>query len=70
MDNYSVDGVCGHCNTVLEAMGRYYLYCPCQKSRPFLTEEKIQCSIKKRARLREQYIQEKGYNVIEIYEYN
>ena len=27
---YSVDGFCGHCNTVFEAMGCYYHYCPCQ----------------------------------------
>ena len=26
---YSVDGFCGHCNTVFEAMGCHYSYCPC-----------------------------------------
>ena len=30
IDCLSVDGICYHCNTVLEAMGCYYLYCPCQ----------------------------------------
>ena len=47
IDTYSVDGFCGHCNTVFEAMGCYYQFCPCQKARCFLTEEKIQRDIKK-----------------------
>ena len=40
-DAYNVDDFCGHCNTVLEAMGCYYHYCPCQEARPALIEEKI-----------------------------
>ena len=31
---FSVDGSCYHCNTVFEAMGCYYHYCPCEEARP------------------------------------
>ena len=34
IDCFSVDGICYHCNTVFEAMGCYYNYCPCQGARP------------------------------------
>ena len=69
-DAYSVDGFFGHCITVFEAMGCYYHCCPCQDARPSLTEEEIQTGIKKREldELRKQYIQEKGYDVIKLYE--
>ena len=34
---YLVDGFCSHCNTVFEAMGCYFHFCPCQrKSRCYL----------------------------------
>ena len=42
IDSFRVDGFCEHCNTVFEAMGCYYHYCPCQEARPSLTEEEIQ----------------------------
>ena len=32
IDCFSVDGICNHCNTVFEAMGCYFHYCPCQES--------------------------------------
>ena len=69
-DANSVDGFCGQCNVVFEAMGCYYHYYPCQEARFSLTDEEIQRGIKKREpeELRKQYIQEKGYNVIEMYE--
>ena len=35
IDCFSVDGFCYHCNTVFEAMGCYYHYCPCQVSNRF-----------------------------------
>ena len=38
IDCFSVDGICYHCNTVFEAMGCYYHYCPCQEVRPSLTD--------------------------------
>ena len=34
---FSVDWFCSHCNTVFEAMGCYYHFCPCQELRPSLT---------------------------------
>ena len=70
IDAYAVDGFCGNCNTVFEAMGCYYHFCPCQESRPSLTEGEIQRGIKKREldELRKQYVQEKGYNVMEMCE--
>ena len=51
-------------------MGCFYHFCPCQKLRPFLTEEYIQRGSKKIAldALRPHYIQEKGFKVIEIWE--
>ena len=38
IDCFSVDGICNHCNTVFEAMGCYFHYCPCQAARPSLTD--------------------------------
>ena len=49
-DCFSVDGFCSHCNTVFEAMGCFYHFCPCQELRPSLTEEDIQRGRKNRAR--------------------
>ena len=34
IDCFSVDGLCFHCNTVFEAMGCFYHFCPCQELRP------------------------------------
>ena len=67
-DAYSVDGFCGHRNTVFEAVGCSYCFCPCQEARTSLTEEEIQRGIKQREldKLRKQYIQEKGYIIIEM----
>ena len=31
-DRFKADGFCAHCNTVFEAMGCFYLYCPCQET--------------------------------------
>ena len=42
---FSVDGFCGHCNTVFESMGCFYQYCLCQEARPSLTEEENQRGI-------------------------
>ena len=50
IDCFGVDGFCSHCNTVFEAMGCFYHFCPCQELRPSLTEEDIQRGSKKRAR--------------------
>ena len=69
-DAYSFDAFWGHCNTLFEAMGCYYHYCPCQEARPSLTEEENQRRIKKKKpdEVRKQYVQEKGHSVLEMYE--
>ena len=62
IDCFSVDGFCSHCNTVFEAIGCFYHFCPCQELRPSLTEEDIPRGSKKREldALRQHYIQKKG----------
>ena len=65
MDCSSFHGFCSHCNTVFEAMGCFYHFCPCQELRPSLTEEDIQGGSKKREvnALRRHYTRERlqGY---------
>ena len=70
IDRFNVDGFCSHCNTVFEAMGCFYHFCPCQGLRPTLTEEDIKRGSRKREldELRRGYIQEKGFTVIEMWE--
>ena len=48
IDCFSVDGICYHCNTIFEAMGCYYHYCPCQEACPSLTDTVIERGVKKR----------------------
>ena len=69
-DCFSVDGSCKHCNTVFEAMGCYFHYCPCQEVRPSLADNEITRRIEKREQdqLRKEYIQQKGYKIIEMLE--
>ena len=69
-DRFSVDGFCSHWNTVFEAMGCFYHFCPCQELRPSLTEGHIKRGSRKREldELRRGYIQEKGFTVIEMWE--
>ena len=47
-DCLSVDGICYHCNTVFEAMGCSFHYCPCQEARSSLTDNEIMRGIKQR----------------------
>ena len=51
-------------------MGCFYHYCPCQEARSALTEENNDSGMKKREmdQIRKQYIKEKGYNVVEMWE--
>ena len=44
IDSFSVDGVCSHCTTVFEPMGRFYQFCPCQELHTSLTEKDIKRS--------------------------
>ena len=62
---FSVDGLCLHCLTVFEAIGCFYLFCPCQVVRAVLIEEDFQPGSKKREldALRRHYIQENVFNV-------
>ena len=41
IDFFSFDGFCSHCNTVFEATGCLYHFCPCQEVHSTLTEEDI-----------------------------
>ena len=70
IDHFSVDGFCSHCNTVFEAMGCFYHFCPGQELRPSLTDEDIKRGSRRREldELRRSYIQEKGFTVFEIRE--
>ena len=70
IDCFKVDGFCAHCNTVFEAMGCFHHYCSCQEARPSLFEKDIERGNKKREmnQMRKQYIKEKGYNVVEMWE--
>ena len=51
-------------------MGCFYHYCPCQEARPSLTEKDNERGKKKREmdQMRKQYIEEKGYVVVEMWE--
>ena len=70
IDCFIVDEFCSHCNTVFEAMGCFYHFCPCQELHPSLTEGDIKRGSRKREldELRRGYIQEKGFTVIELWE--
>ena len=51
-------------------MGSFYPFCPCQEARSSLTEEDIERGNEKREidQMRKQYIKEKGYIVVEMWE--
>ena len=70
IDCFSADEFCFHCNTVIEAMGCFYHFCPCQELRISLTEEDIQRGSKRREldALRRHFIQKKVFKVIEMWE--
>ena len=72
IDCFNVDGFCNHSNTVFEAMGCYFHYCPCQETRRSLTDNEIMRVIKKREQdqMCKKYIQQKGYKVTELWECN
>ena len=70
IDCFSVDGICYLFNTVFEAMGCYYHYCPCQEARPSLPDTDTERGVKKRQQdeMRRDYIQQKGYQIVETWE--
>ena len=70
-DRFSVDGFCSHFNTVFEAMGCFYHFCPGLELRSSLTEEDIERGSEKREldESRRGYMQENDFTVIEMWEY-
>ena len=46
IDSFTVDGFCGHCQTVFEALGCYYHFCPCRETRPNLNEDEFEFGIR------------------------
>ena len=70
INRFNVHGFCSHCNTVFEAMGCFYHFCPCQDLRPSLSEEDIKPGSRRSEldELRRGYIQEKSFTVIEMWE--
>ena len=67
-DCFSVDGICYHCNTVFEARGCHYHYCPCQEARSSLRDTDIEKGVKKRQQdeIRRDYIHQNGYQINEM----
>ena len=70
IDNFSVDGFCGHCNTVFEAMGCFYHGCDCQ-----MVKKEANANIVKRWHERRKFDAErknfiigKGYEIVEVSE--
>ena len=65
-----MDGFCGHCQTIFEALGCYYHFCPCRENQPNLSEDEFEFGIRKREsdKLRKLYLEKKGYKVIEMRE--
>ena len=70
IDCFKADAFCAQCKTVFEAMGCFYHYCPCRATRPSQTENDIERGSKKgeKDQMRKQYIKEKGYNVVEMWD--
>ena len=70
VDRFGVDGFYSHCNTVFEAMGCSHYFFPSQDLRPSLTEKDIKRGSSQREldELRRGYIQEIGFNVMEMWE--
>ena len=72
IDFFIVVEICNLFNTVFEAMGCYSHCCSCQEDRPSLTDNESLRGMKKREQdqMREKYIQQNGYKIIERWECN
>ena len=70
IDSFTVDGFCGHCQTIFETLGCYYHFCPCRETQPNLIEDEFEFGIRKREsdKLRKRYLKKKGYKNIEMRE--
>ena len=72
IDCFNVNRFCAHCKTIFEPMGCYFDFCACQEARASMSEEETQKGLKKREydELRRDYLRNKGYKVVEIWECN
>ena len=72
IDCFKVDGFCAHCKIIFEATGFYFHFCACQEARVSMSEEETQRGLKKREydELRRDYLRNKGYKVVKIWECN
>ena len=70
IDSFSVDGFCGHCQTIFEALGCYYHFCPCRETQPILDKDEFENGIRKRESdiLRRLHLEKKGYKIVEMRE--
>ena len=70
IDSFIVDGFCGHCQTVVEALGCTYHFCPCRETQTNLSEDEFEFGIRKREsdKIRKPYLEKKGYKVLEMRE--
>ena len=70
IDSCSVDGFCGHCQTIFEALGCYYHFCPCRETQPILDKDEFENGIRKRESdiLRRLHLEKKGYKIVEMRE--
>ena len=71
-DCFGVDGICNQCNTVFEAMGYYFQYCPCQEARQTLTDNEDMKGRKKKEQnqMHKERFQQRRYKFIEMWECN
>ena len=70
IDSFSVDGFCGHCQTIFEALGCHYHFCPCRETQPFLDKDEFKNGIRKRESdiLRRLHLEKKGNKIVEMRE--
>ena len=61
IDSFTLDGFCGHCQTIFEALGCYYHFCPCRETQPTLSEDEFEFGIRKREsdKLQKFYLEKK-----------
>ena len=72
IDCFNIDGFCALCKTISEAMGCYFKFCAIQEARASMSEEETQRRLKKREydELGRDFLRNKGYKVVEIWECN
>ena len=65
-----MDGFCGLCQTIFEALGCYYHFCACRETQAYFREDEFDFGIRKREsdKLRKFYLEKKGNKFIEMRE--